>query len=468
MNFPKLLENISVALVAQMVSMLVSIATVILAPKVMDVSQYGYWQLYIFYVGYVNLFHLGINDGVYLLNGGKSREDIDKRNIASQFWFGIVYQFAMAAAALPVILSVDTVNDRVFVLLSLLVSLLICNAGSYIGYVFQAINETKLYSQSIIVDRGILFVGLCILLAMGVGSFEPYVITFIVSKVFALVYCLINGRDFIFLRPMDFFETARCAWKSIKVGSQLLVAVNVGALVIGVARVIIDANWQIEVFGMVSFSLSIVNFIMAFVGQVSMVLFPALRQCPPSELKNYFTKGRDVLSVVLPIALVIYWPACVFVDVWLPEYQDAVHYMALLAPLCIFDGRMSILCTTYFKVLRMETALLAVNLATLVVCACGCSVAAAAGLSVEVVLAVVLVVVAIRCIVSEILVSRQIEARVRASVVRDILPPLVFICACHILASSVACAVYVAFLLTFFLFYRHVFADLAKLAKRFR
>lgn len=468
MNFSKLLENFSVALVAQTVSMLVSIATVILAPKVMNVNQYGYWQLYIFYVGYVNLFNLGINDGVYLLNGGKSREDIDKRNIASQFWFSIAYQFAMVMAALPVIVCVNVEADRVFVLLSLLVSLLICNASSYVGYVFQALNETKEYSKSIIVDRGVLFVGLCMMLVIGVESFEPYVVVFIASKACALAYCLNKGHDFIFSRPLNFVETSHCAWKSIKVGSQLLIAVNAGTLVIGVARFIIDASCSIEVFGMVSFSLSIVNFIMAFVGQVAMVLFPALRQCLPNELKNYFTKGRELLSAVLPIALVLYWPACVFVDVWLPEYQNALHYMALLAPLCIFEGRMSILCTTFFKVLRMETALLAVNLVTLAACVCGCLIVTAMGMSVEAVLLVVLVVVAIRCIGSEFLVSHHINISIHASVVCDIMPTLVFLCACNILSFPVACAVYVAFLSVFIMYNRHVFVNIVKLGSRFR
>lgn len=466
MNLPKLVENISVAMVAQMVNMLVSIATVILAPKVMGVEQYGYWQLFIFYGTYVSLFHLGINDGVYLLNGGKGRDEIDKRQIASQFWFGIAYQLAMVAVAVPIIFFADTEANRTFVLLSLAVFLVVCNAASYIGYVFQAMNETKVYSQSVIVERGLLFAGLCILLAFGVGSFEPYVVTFIATKACALAYCLVRGRDFIFLRPESFFDTARNAWKSIKVGSQLLIAVNAGSLVMGVARFAIDANWSIETFGMVSFSLSIVNFIMAFVGQVSMVLFPALRQCSRDELRRYFVKGRDALAVILPAVLILYWPACVFVDVWLPDYREATYYMALLAPLCIFDGRMNILCTTYFKVLRMETVLLAVNLVTLVACTCGCLLAVALGMPVEAVLVVALLVVALRSITSEILVVRRIRAEAHSSVIRDVLPAIVFVVACHWLNGLASLAMYSVFLLVFFFFNRRVLADLVGRLKR--
>lgn len=466
MNLPKLVENVSVAMVAQMVNMLVSIATVILAPKAMGVEQYGYWQLFIFYGTYVSLFHLGINDGVYLLNGGRGRDKIDKQQIASQFWFGIAYQLAMVMVAVPIIIFAAAEASRMFVLLSLAVFLVVCNAASYIGYVFQAINETKVYSQSVIVERGLLFAGLCILLAFGVDSFEPYVITFIATKVCALFYCLVRGRDFIFLRPEGIFDTARNAWKSIKVGSQLLIAVNAGSLVVGVARFTIDVNWSIETFGMVSFSLSIVNFIMAFVGQVSMVLFPALRQCSRDELRRYFVKGRDMLTVILPVALILYWPACVFVDVWLPDYREATYYMALLAPLCIFDGRMNILCTTYFKVLRMETVLLTVNLVTLVVCACGCLLAVVLGMPVEAVLVVALLVVALRSIASEILVARCIQTEVHSSFIWDVLPAIVFVVACHWLSGFASFAAYSAFLVAFFFLNCRVLTDLISRLKR--
>ena len=34
--------------------------------------MYSFWQLFIFYTTYVNIFHFGISDGLYLRLGGKS------------------------------------------------------------------------------------------------------------------------------------------------------------------------------------------------------------------------------------------------------------------------------------------------------------------------------------------------------------------------------------------------------------
>lgn len=461
MNLKKLAENISVAMIAQMVNMLVSIATVILAPKVMGAEQYGYWQLFIFYGSYVGLFQLGINDGVYLLNGGVERDSINRRSIASQFWFSVAYQLAMVTAVIPFVLNANFGGSREFVLLAIAIFLVIYNATSYIGYVFQAMNETKVYSRSVILERGLLFVGLCILLALGIESFEPYIVTFVVTKACALAYCLLVGRGFVFLKPYSLLKTAHIAGSSIKVGAQLLVAVNAGSLVVGVARFVIDSSWSIETFGMVSFSLSIVNFIMAFIGQVSMVLFPALRQCSPDELKRYYIKCRDLLTVMLPAALVLYWPARLFVNAWLPGYSDAVYFMGLLAPLCVFDGRMNILCTTYFKVLRMETTMLAINLATLVVSACGCMLVAALGLPVEAVLITALFSVAMRCVVSEEAVSRRMRLGFQRSPILSVLPVAVFIAAGYWLGALASFVVYVIFLFALIILNRNTLSELA-------
>lgn len=459
MNLKKLAENISVAMIAQLVNMLVSVATVILAPKVMDANQYGYWQLFIFYGSYAGLLQLGINDGTYLLNGGIERDEINRRNIASQFWFSIAYQLAIVMAAMPLIVCADIEANREFVFLALAVFIIIFNAASYIGYVFQAMNETKVYSRSVIVERGLLFIGLIALLVLGVECFKPYVITFIITKICALIYCLVVGRELVFLRPRKFIETARLAWGSIKVGAQLLVAVNAGSLVIGVARFVIDANWPIETFGMVSFSLSIVNFIMAFIGQISMVLFPALRQCSFDDLRRYFVKCRNLLTLILPAALILYWPARIFVNAWLPGYSEATYYMGLLAPICIFDGRMNVLCTTYFKVLRMETTMLIINLATLAASFCGCIVVATFRLPVEAVLLMALFAVAVRCIVSEEMVSQRLNFKSWPSLVSIILPAIVFIAACHWLDSICSFLAYFVYLLLLFMFNRRTLSS---------
>lgn len=408
MDINQLRKNISVAMAAQAITLLVSVVTVILAPKIMGVEEYGYWQLFIFYGCYVSLFHLGINDGVYLLTGGKKREELDNCAIASQFWFGLAYQVGFVSFAAALISSSSFDVNRAFVLFALLIFLLICNSNSYIGYIFQAINETTLYSKSVILEKGILFFGLIVLVVLGISAFEPYICIFIFSKTCALLYSLKHGRSFIFNRISPPLIAAKESLKSIRVGIKLLIAVNAGSLVIGVSRFVIDSFWSIEAFGKVSFSLSLVNFVMAFIAQISMVLFPALRQCDNKERLRYYTLCDSVLSIILPLSLLLFWPCSLLINTWLPSYGDSVYYMALLLPICVFDGKMNILCTTFFKVLRMEKSLLCINVAALFSCAGFSYLVALITNSIDNVILVAVFFVAARNIASECLVRKKL------------------------------------------------------------
>ena len=96
MNARFVLKNMSIAFLAQGISLVMGVIQSLLVPKLLGVTQYGYWQLFIFYIGYVGFFHLGLNDGVYLINGGKSRDEIDKRLVFSLFVVTTVFQTVVA------------------------------------------------------------------------------------------------------------------------------------------------------------------------------------------------------------------------------------------------------------------------------------------------------------------------------------------------------------------------------------
>ena len=81
-----LFKNLSYTVLANGTNTLVSMVLVLFVPKVLGVTEYAYWQLYLFYASYVGFFHLGWADGVYLKFGGKEYESLDKQYFNTQFW----------------------------------------------------------------------------------------------------------------------------------------------------------------------------------------------------------------------------------------------------------------------------------------------------------------------------------------------------------------------------------------------
>jgi O-antigen/teichoic acid export membrane protein len=373
----------------------------LIVPKVLGVSQFGYWQLFIFYTSYVGLFHLGLNDGVYLINGGKIRNAIDKRTIHSQFLFGLLSQSFATLTIIAIAIFGPTSYERSFVLASTAFLIIINNSTLFMGYIFQAMNETRIYSYAVMVEKGTFFLPLLVLVATHNDSFKPYVLAYIIAKLVALSYCAWNFRDFVSAGILDFKRTVSESVKAITVGIKLMLANIAGFLILGVLRLFVDLKWDIETFSQLSFAVSLISFLMTFVAQVSMVLFPTFRQIGNHRLLSIFTTMARFLSVVLPVSYLIFIPLTVLLSMWLPDYTQGLKMLGLLLPICVFNGRMDILGATFLKVLRQEGLLFKVNLVTLSISLLGCSIGAFAFDSISAMIITVVIATFLRNIYTE-------------------------------------------------------------------
>lgn len=408
MNLRELAKNASIAFLAQGVAMCVSVVTTLLVPKVLGVEQYGYWQLFIFYSTYVGFCHLGLNDGVYLVHGGEPRSEINKQSINSQMLVGCVFQILIAVAALLFLAGSDMDGDRSFILGCTALYMVVKNTALYLGYVFQAINETKLYSFSCILERVCFLAPLLLLLLLQVKSFEGYVLVYLVSGTVQLLFCIWFARDFLSSGMEPPGLALRETVASIRIGIKLMLANIASQLVLGIARFAIDAAWGIETFGKLSLSLSMVNFFLAFVSQASMVLFPALRQGGTEDQRRFYRASRDGMSLAFPLVYLLYFPLRWFLSVWLPAYADSMTFFIFLLPICVFDSRMNISCTTLFKVRREEKTLFLVNIVTTLLSTSGTLAGIYILHSVYAVIFAVAVAITARSVFSERLLSRRI------------------------------------------------------------
>lgn len=361
MNLKKVLKDIALAFLSQGISTLSSIALSLVLPKLLGVREYGYWQLLIFYMSYAGFMHFGLNDGLYLEKGGQTRGKIDKKSVNSQFMVALLFQGIIAAGVFITALIGPFEEERAFVLAIFSVTFLLANASALLGFVFQAMNETPLFSLSCVIETLSLFAIFVALMITRVNVVEPYLVAYLISKVFRLAYCIFHARDFIQAGLYTPKESLTLSLRSINIGIKLMISNIMSQLILGCVRFFIDANWGIEVFSIVSFSISIASLFLTFLSQVSMVFFPNLKQTSEDNLKKVFLVMRDGLDVMLPAIYVLFGPIVVILTAWLPQYAKSLELFSILFPICIFDGKMDIVGTTFFKVLRQEKRLLKIN-----------------------------------------------------------------------------------------------------------
>lgn len=361
------IKNVAYAFSAQIVSIFLSVVMSLLVPKMLGVEDFGYWQLFLFYLSYVGFFHFGITDGMYLKNGGISYDNINKKEIASQFWilFLIDLLFLVLISAFSIIILENSI--RTYILIFAGTYLLIANMNWYLGYVFQATNRVNLYSISVMIDKIIFLLFLIIAFVVKFKNLYIYIPFYVFTTFCALLYSLVNSREIIKSKPLPLKESFSISISSAKIGINLTLASISSLLILGVGRFLVDKAWGIEAFGKFSFALSLTNFFLLFIAQVSVVLFPTLRQVKEYTAKKLFVNFNNILNSYLPLIYVLYIPMKFILGLWLPQYKISLNYLALLLPICIFDGKNQMINNTYFKVLREEKILLKINIITLII-----------------------------------------------------------------------------------------------------
>lgn len=420
------IRNVLFAFAAQGISLLLSVLMSLIVPKILDVNQYAYWQLFVFYVGYVGFSHLGLTDGVYLKIGGAKYDDLDYSLYKSQLAISLLFQTIIAIAVTCVVWYLRLDTDRTLIIVLSLIYMLIFNAAGYFGYIFQAVNETHMYSTSIIIDRLIFIAAVLVACFVPCLSYRYFILFYIISKTVALLYCICHGWK---LAKAPLLFSIR-VWKelcvNIAVGSKLLLANIASTLILGVGRITVDSVWGLTAFGQISFSLSLTSFFLQFISQISMVLFPALRQVDRNTQEKMYTIIRTALGGILPLAFVVYYPMKIMLGNWLPEYTESLHYLAYLLPICTYDGKMQLLCNTYFKVLRKEHWLLYINLLTAGLSVILCSFGAYLFHSVFAVMIGMVVSIAVRSIVAEFYLAKLMHGNVIRKLGEESLLVIVF------------------------------------------
>ena len=450
MNLKKVLKDIALAFLSQGISTLSSIVLSLVLPKLLGVREYGYWQLLIFYMSYAGFMHFGLNDGLYLEKGGQTRGKIDKKSVNSQFMVSLLFQGIIAIGVFIFTLVGPFEEERAFVLTIFSVTFLLANASTLLGFIFQAMNETSLFSLSCVIETVSLFTVFIALMVAGVNVVEPYLVAYLISKTFRLGYCIFHAMDFIKSGIYAPKECLTLSLHSINIGIKLMISNIMSQLILGCVRFFIDANWGIEVFSIVSFSISIASLFLTFLSQVSMVFFPNLKQASDSSLKKIFILMRDGLDMMLPCVYILFGPIVVILKAWVPQYAKSLELFSILFPICVFDGKMDIVGTTFFKVLRKEKCLLKINMTAFIASALITIMGTYVFHSVEFTLTGVMLILGARSTYSELKISKFLNAEANYLGFMALALSLVFVFIAQVAeplpASLIFCSIYLAYL----------------------
>lgn len=440
----KFQKNLIYAFSAQFISMLMSVLISLILPKLLGVEEFAYWQMFILYSGYVGFFHFGLSDGLYLRYGGTSLRDMDKSLLGSQFRFMVLWQTAISVVLLAAVPVFVHEASRRFVWNMTAVYLVLANATWCLGYIFQAANETRIYSTAVIISKALVALYIITSVFADTHDFRYYIAFYVIAQGIAAAYCLYKGLAFL---------TAKWVWgktlltethKNAAIGINLTFANIASSLTLGIGKIFVDYRWGLSAFGILSLSISLVNFALQFISQVSMVLFPQLRQTGEKDRNRLYNALDQVLGFVLCGVLILYVPCWLLLSAWLPEYAQGLSYLGVLLPVCVLDGKMQLLYNTYLKVLRRERELLWINILCCGLCFLLCVVFSEMSGSVISIAYAMLAAIAARNIISGRILAKIMQQRWNRSAISELLLCAWFVLLNQLLPANMAMLLYMA------------------------
>jgi len=449
----QLVANLRYTLSANFLTLIISIVITLILPRNLGVSDYGFYQLYLFYISYASIFHLGLPDGVYLEIGGEFYEDINKIKLKKQFIVLLSGSVLLSFIFLIIVnLFQHDIKNSIYTVS--IISILITNIKVYLLFILQATNKIKEYAKYTRLDR-ILFFILCIIyITLLSSNFFGVIFIDLFSRFLSLILLIFYMKDIIFLKVnFKLFDTLVESFVYIQSGIKLMLSYVAGLLIIGVIRFAIEANWSIETFSKVSLVLSLSNMMMTFINAISVVLFPILRRIEKSTQRTMFIGLRNLLMPISFGAMLFFYPLQGLIRMWLPSYSDSIYYLGVLFPLFIYEGKVSLLSNTFLKTFREEKKILKINILSLVLSVFLALISVYSN-NISIAILSILIVIIFRSNYSELVVSKLIDESTLNLVFIELILTFVFVFCNLFLDFYLALFIYIIFYFIYLCIFR--------------
>lgn len=366
MTYKNIVKDFAFSLLANLITFISNIVLVLLLPKILPVKEYGYWQLYLLYSSYIGFFHFGWINGYCIKNAGKRLNELNKEMAAVQFWALFIFEFILTLTSGILVFNFLPGGVEKMLYLLVIINIIIVVPKTMLLYIQQVSGEIKKYSSVLISERIVYSVSILFVLFIGKRDLMSLAFSDIFAKLFSFISLLFLCKNIIFRSCGSFLKYCNEIKENINIGIKVMLSEISGMLILGVIRLVIERKWGIETFGNISFALSIINILILFVNSLGIVLYPQIGRLKGKDLKESYIILSEIVNRLLVLGLFAFYPAYMILGCWIPQYSMALEYLGIIFPMCIFEAKMILLLSHYYKVLRFEKIYLWINLVCLI------------------------------------------------------------------------------------------------------
>lgn len=447
------IKNITYSIAAQALSFILSIVTGFILPIAMGITDYGYWQVYLFYLGFIMLFCFGFNDGLYLRYGGYNYNELPfvKLRIAMRIFIIII---TIMTVILLIISFTEKDPNKIFAFCAISVNLIILGINGTLLTVLQFTNRIKLNSFLTIANKLVFVTILIPLILVSWVDFRVIIIADIVTKLVVLGFNIYKSNELFRGQAATFSIGIKEYWNDISVGVNLMFANIVGSLLLGVGRFIVERYMSLDDYSLYSFAINITTFALIFIAAASLSLYPLLKRVSKDKLPVFYIEINQLLCIGLFILLGGYYPLHFLIKNYYSGFSGILEYFYLLFIIIVSQGKMQFIINTYYKVLREEKAMLMANLSSVIFAVLAIVPAFYFTQSIFAIVAGTTIALIWRCYASEIFIKKKIGINNYTNIIIELLIMALFIITAMFLKPVMGLVIYLVVTCAYCLFNR--------------
>lgn len=307
--------------IANLINLVIGLFTGFVLPKLLSVESYASIKLFQLYITYIGIVSLGFADGMYLKYGGKQIENLNNKEILSEYKTYKIFQSIVTIIA--IILAVIIKNEM---LLFCALVILPINSAGYLRNLYQAIGEFKKYSKFTNINTLLIFIiNLILLLLVKTDNYYTYIIAYIV--VYFIYWIIIEIENRKLFKKEKVKYNKKYLIEDVKSGFFLMIGNFCNVIFTSIDRLFVQNLLGTIKFAFYSFAVSIENLMNVFVTPISTVMYNYL--CNNKE-KEKVISIKKIILIFSAFVVSIVFGAKFAINMWIEKYNEAIIVMIIL------------------------------------------------------------------------------------------------------------------------------------------
>lgn len=363
MKIAGFLKNLITIMFSNGILLVSQIFVGILLPKILYVSDFGNYRIFMLYCSYASLLHFGFVDGILVKYGGVNTNSLNKKNLSQLFSFFIYFEIIISLVIVTTSLCVFSGKYKI-IFAAVGVYTVIFNVVTAFQFLSQALMDFGMVARmnSVLAILNTFNIGMPLVLLhcymIKKFTYCNYLILYLASYIIIL---LIYSYHFtVKERLISFsikFEKSSIL-NIFKIGLPITIASQIANVTLNLDNQFVSIFFSTDNFAKYSFSYNLISLTISIVLAISTVLFPYLNRQSKKTLVHNYTQNMAFMLLFIYATLFSYYPVEWIIKFILPEYTSSLGYFRILLPGVAITTSITTIIFNHYKVIGEMNAYL--------------------------------------------------------------------------------------------------------------